>query len=182
MNNTVRTTSPPDWDCPFCRVARGGEGLGPWTKRSDVVYRDPDLTAFLSAHFWQNNPGHVVIIPNRHYENLYEMPDGLLGKVAALSKRVAIAMKRTYGCDGTSIRQHNEPAGGQDVWHYHLHVFSVPRRQPLSLLRGADDPGTTPTLRGSTADSPQRWRLERRTASKQGALHGWHPRPFRIRL
>lgn len=34
-------------------------------------------------------------------------------------------MKAAYGCDGVSTRQHNEPAGDQDVWHYHLHV--VPR-------------------------------------------------------
>ena len=32
-------------------------------------------------------------------------------------------MKSGYGCDGVSTRQHNEPAGYQDVWHYHLHVF-----------------------------------------------------------
>ena len=31
--------------------------------------------------------------------------------------------KRLYKCDGVSSRQHNEPDGGQDVWHYHLHVF-----------------------------------------------------------
>lgn len=28
-----------------------------------------------------------------------------------------------YKCDGVSSRQHNEPCGNQDVWHYHLHVF-----------------------------------------------------------
>jgi len=28
-----------------------------------------------------------------------------------------------YKCDGVSTRQHNEPSGNQDVWHYHLHVF-----------------------------------------------------------
>ncbi len=32
-------------------------------------------------------------------------------------------MKVAYGCDGVSTRQHNEPAGNQDVWHYHMHVF-----------------------------------------------------------
>jgi histidine triad (HIT) family protein len=31
-------------------------------------------------------------------------------------------MKEAYSCDGISIRQHNEPAGYQDVWHYHVHV------------------------------------------------------------
>jgi histidine triad (HIT) family protein len=31
-------------------------------------------------------------------------------------------MKIIYQCDGVSTRQHNEPAGNQDVWHYHVHV------------------------------------------------------------
>ncbi|MDN3240096.1 HIT family protein [Glycomyces tritici] len=31
--------------------------------------------------------------------------------------------RETYGCDGVSTRQHNEPAGNQDVWHLHVHVF-----------------------------------------------------------
>ena len=32
-------------------------------------------------------------------------------------------MKAAFGCPGVSTRQHNEPAGDQEVWHYHLHVF-----------------------------------------------------------
>jgi histidine triad (HIT) family protein len=32
-------------------------------------------------------------------------------------------MKRAWGPEGISTRQHNEPAGNQHVWHYHLHVF-----------------------------------------------------------
>ncbi len=36
--------------------------------------------------------------------------------------QIALALKALYGCDGVSTRQHNEPAGSQDVWHYHLHV------------------------------------------------------------
>jgi len=39
------------------------------------------------------------------------------------AQRLARALKSEYGCDGTSTRQHNEPGGGQDVWHFHVHVF-----------------------------------------------------------
>jgi histidine triad (HIT) family protein len=38
-------------------------------------------------------------------------------------KKVAIGLRSTYGCGGTSTRQHNEPYGNQDVWHLHVHVF-----------------------------------------------------------
>lgn len=36
---------------------------------------------------------------------------------------MASAIRETYKCDGTSTRQHNEPAGGQDVWHFHVQVL-----------------------------------------------------------
>jgi histidine triad (HIT) family protein len=60
----------------------------------------------------------------RHYENLYELPDEAGHAVHDLVREVAIAIRRTYdGCQGVSTRQHNEPAGNQDAWHYHVHVF-----------------------------------------------------------
>ncbi len=55
-------------------------------------------------------------------------------------------MKAAYGCDGVSTRQHNEPAGNQDVWHFHLHVF--PRYVDDQLyLRSAERTPTSPPQR-----------------------------------
>jgi histidine triad (HIT) family protein len=65
----------------------------------------------------------VIVIPNEHFENLYAIPEETLAAVYATAKRVARALRSTYGCEGTSTRQHNEPAGGQDVWHFHVHVY-----------------------------------------------------------
>ncbi len=73
----------------------------------------------------------MLVIPNAHFENLYAVPDETLGAVYATAKRVALALKDAYGCEGTSTRQHNEPAGGQDVWHFHVHVY--PRAQSDGL-------------------------------------------------
>jgi histidine triad (HIT) family protein len=47
----------------------------------------------------------------------------LSARVHDCARAVALALKAAYACDGVSTRQHNEPAGSQDVWHYHLHVF-----------------------------------------------------------
>ncbi len=112
---------PSGYACPFCRLLDGVE-----TERNrvdDVVWRDERTTAFVSPKWWPANPGAAIVIPNAHVENLYEIADDLLGAVYATTKRVALAMKTAYACEGTSTRQHNEPGGQQDVWHFHVHVF-----------------------------------------------------------
>lgn len=81
------------------------------------------MTAFVASHWWPENPGHVLVIPNAHIENIYEFPPALGADLMAVTQHVANAMKAAYGCHGVSTRQHNEPAGDQDVWHFHQHVF-----------------------------------------------------------
>jgi histidine triad (HIT) family protein len=90
-----------------------------------VVFRNNLVTVFIAGKWWRTNPGHVIIIPNAHVENIYDLPEEIGHAVFDLSKRVAIALKETYICDGVSTKQHNEPAGNQEVWHYHFHV--IPR-------------------------------------------------------
>lgn len=108
------------------------------TRQVDVVFRDGVTTAFVSSHQYPNNPGHVLVVPNEHFENLYELPDRLGAAVHATSRLAALALKSAYGCDGVSTRQHNEPAGHQDVWHYHQHV--LPRYAGDALYGATSSP------------------------------------------
>ncbi len=113
---------PEGYVCPLCQIA-GGQATERGSQEVSVVYRDASLTAFIAGKWWRSNPGHVIIVPNAHIENLYDLPEEIGHKIFDLSKRVATALKQAYECNGISTRQHNEPAGNQDVWHYHLHVF-----------------------------------------------------------
>ncbi len=122
---------PEDYDCPFCRVVAGGESKV--ISREDVVLRAEGATAFVAPKWWERNPGHVLVAANRHVENVYAIEDDELAGVYRAAKRVAEAIRETYGCHGTSMRQHNEPAGNQDVWHFHVHVF--PRYEDDDLYR-----------------------------------------------
>ena len=112
---------PKDYKCPLCGASQGTDDQA--TRQSDVFYRDEFMTAFIAPKWWPNNPGHVIIIPNQHIENIYDISDELLSKIYALTKKIAIALKEVYRCAGTSTRQHNEPTGSQDVWHFHVHIF-----------------------------------------------------------
>jgi histidine triad (HIT) family protein len=112
---------PEGYICPFCRLVRGEEG--PNNSQQDVVYRDEFVTAFIAPRWWEKNRGHVLIISNAHYENIYDLPVEYGLHIYNAARLVAIALKQAYKCDGISTRQHNEPAGNQDVWHYHVHVY-----------------------------------------------------------
>lgn len=79
--------------------------------------------SFVSPRWWPGSPGHVIVVPTVHVENLYDVPDALGGPLFAAARRAALALKAAYGCPGTSTRQHNEPAGDQEVWHVHWHVL-----------------------------------------------------------
>jgi histidine triad (HIT) family protein len=117
----VHSHSLPEYRCPFCELVGGAERER--NSQADVVWQDETTTAFVSPKWWETNPAHVIVVPNDHFENLYEIPAGALGAVYETAKRIALALRSAYGCDGTSTRQHNEPGGGQDVWHFHVHVF-----------------------------------------------------------
>jgi histidine triad (HIT) family protein len=112
---------PPGYRCPFCTLAAGGEDE--LTTQQDVVRRTADALAFVASRWWPNNQGHVLVVPTEHHENLYDLPPTAGHAVHDLVREIAIAIRSTYDCEGVSTRQHNEPAGYQDAWHYHVHVF-----------------------------------------------------------
>lgn len=118
---TVGSHAPSAYRCPFCALLDGDPMSAPLP--ADVVAKRERAVAFVSPRWWARNPGHVLVVPRTHTENLYEIAPPDLHGVMDLVQEVARAMRATYGCSGVSTRQHNEPAGGQDVWHLHVHVF-----------------------------------------------------------
>ena len=114
--------APENYHCPFCLLIKGIQNEHVHSVQSDIVYHDDVVTAFIGSHQWPNNHGNVIIVPDEHFENIYDLPLRYAQDIHRVAKRLAITMKTVYACDGVSTRQHNEPAGNQDVWHYHLHV------------------------------------------------------------
>lgn len=161
------THQPTGYRCPFCRVVAGDDLAADYTKQTDVVVRDDAVTAFVSTAWWPANAGHVLVVPNGHHENVYDIPDAVLAAVQVVGKRVALALKAAYGCDGTSFRQHNEPAGNQEIWHYHLHVF--PRYTGDQLyVRTPERRNTTPAERAPYARTLRHY-LAQQEAERTGA-------------
>ncbi len=146
--------APEEYTCPFCLVVEGVENEHVSTMQDDVVFRDETVTAFISSAWWPRNRGHVLVIPNEHIENIYTMPTHLLARIQEVAREISIGFKDLYDCDGVSSRQHNEPAGNQDVWHYHLHVFPRWKGDQLYLERRRS---TTPEERKPYSEKLRAW-------------------------
>ena len=67
--------------------------------------------------------GHTLVVTREHYENIYEVPEKLLAEMAAVVKRVCVAVKKTVNADGIKVIQLNGVAAGQVVMHLHIHVI-----------------------------------------------------------
>jgi histidine triad (HIT) family protein len=117
--------APSDYVCLFCCLVQHIDCAHNNLLPTDTIYQNDMVTAFMAVRRFTDNQGHVLVIPNSHFENIYHMPVAYALPIHAVSRTVALAMKATYSCDGILIRQHNEPAGGQHLWHYHLHI--IPR-------------------------------------------------------
>lgn len=129
--------APPDYKCPICFAVHGIENHDTMMKQNDIFYRDDVVMAAINSKFVGNNPGHVIVVPLAHYENLYELPEKEGHHIMKLAKEVAIAMKKVRQSDGVMILQNNEPASGQHALHYHMHVF--PRFNDDQFEKNEDD-------------------------------------------
>lgn len=93
------------------------------------VFEDDDVMVFMDV--MPQGEGHTLIVPKAPSRNLLDADPAVLAKLLPVAQRVARAVKAAFSADGVSIFQYNERAGGQSVFHLHIHV--VPRFDGLPL-------------------------------------------------
>lgn len=70
-------------------------------------------------------PGHLLILPKPHIENIYDMPVEIGALIMETAIVLAKAIKQQLNPAGLNLIQSNGVAAGQDIFHFHLHL--VPR-------------------------------------------------------
>ncbi len=105
-------------DCIFCKIA---EGKIPCEK----IYEDNEFIAFADV-----NPvaeGHTIVIPKKHFKDIFDLPDELIGKINLVCKKVANLLKEKFNANAVNIINASGKAAQQSVFHIHYHV--IPRRE-----------------------------------------------------
>lgn len=115
--------SPSGYICPICLGVKGTENKHTLLKNSDRVYSDEYISIFVNSFFIKGNEGHIIIVPNDHYEHIYDLPENIAHRIIDYTKKYSLVIKKAYNCQGVTIQQNNEPAGGQHAYHFHLHIF-----------------------------------------------------------
>jgi histidine triad (HIT) family protein len=108
---------------PFAKILRG-------EFPSYKVFEDEHTLAFLDI--MPRCPGHTLVIPKAPARNIIDIDPEDLAQVARISQKIAKAAMTAFDAQGITIQQFSEPAGGQVVFHLHVHV--MPRYAGVALL------------------------------------------------
>ena len=93
------------------------------------IYEDDKALAFLDI--MPRAPGHALVLPKAHARNILDVAPDDLAHVMKVAQKIAKVSVSLFGADGVTLQQFSEPAGGQVVFHLHVHV--IPRKVGIAL-------------------------------------------------
>ena len=103
-------------DCVFCKIIKG-------EIPSQKVYEDDMTFAFLDAN--PSSLGHTLVVPKKHFRNIFDMEEEYVCATAKTVQKVAVAIKKAVQADALNTVSNNEKAAGQVAFPAHTHV--IPR-------------------------------------------------------
>ena len=99
------------------------------------VYEDDKTLAFLDI--MPRAPGHVLVLPKAPVRNILDIAPDDLAHVIKVAQKIAKVSVDVFGADGVTVQQFNESAGGQVVFHLHVHV--IPRKSGVAMKPPASE-------------------------------------------
>lgn len=110
--------------CIFCKIING-------EIPSKKVYEDDDVLAILDIS--QATKGHTLVMPKKHYANLFEIDNNFYLKVMAKAKELALKITEKENALGCNILNNCNEAAGQSVMHFHVHILPRYKDDDLKL-------------------------------------------------
>ena len=103
--------------CLFCKIIIRGE------IPSSKIYENEYTYAFLDIN--PVNPGHTLVVPKKHFKDIFDIPEKELCEIIETVKKVSAAIKTGMEANGINIAMNNGATAGQIIFHAHIHV--IPR-------------------------------------------------------
>lgn len=122
----------PKVDCILCSVIERDERVC-----SLEVFRDD--TVMVSVNLYPYNPGHLMICPLRHVEDIRDLTPAEELRINEVLRVSLDVLEKMYDPRGFNVGYNFGPASGASIKHIHMHV--VPRFHSevgfLDILSGA---------------------------------------------
>lgn len=111
--SAAQTTS----GCIFCDLPKAGDDV-----RARIVYRARHCYIVLNAYPY--TPGHVMVVPFAHLDELQKLPVEAAHEMMGLSQRMEQVLRQLYKPDGVNLGMNIGKAAGAGVaGHVHMHVL-----------------------------------------------------------
>lgn len=111
-----------DPDNIFAKILRG-------ELPCEKIYEDEKTIAIMDI--MPRGDGHALVLPKTPSRNLLDIDTENLAAVLAVAQTIAKAQMVAFNADGITLQQFSESAGGQVVFHTHVHV--IPRHDGVAL-------------------------------------------------
>ncbi|TDE40100.1 HIT family protein [Antarcticimicrobium sediminis] len=103
-----------DTDNIFAKILRG-------ELPCHKVFEDDETLVFLDI--MPRADGHCLVIPKTPCRNILDASEAQMTAVMRTTQKIAKALMATFDAPGVTLQQFNEAAGGQEVFHLHVHVL-----------------------------------------------------------
>ena len=101
-------------NCIFCQIVQG-------KKPAKIIYENENALCFLPREI--EVYGHTLIVSKRHYQDLYDIPQDLLGKLTEVLQLLTKEYKTKIGTTGANVLHASGKDSQQSVPHFHFHLF-----------------------------------------------------------
>jgi histidine triad (HIT) family protein len=102
--------------CIFCKIVQK-------EAPASIVYEDERVIAFMSIQ--PINVGHTLVVPKKHYENIYDLPEEDIAYLYKIVKKLSHAVQKAVNAEGIRTVQNNGEAAGQVIFHLHVHIIPM---------------------------------------------------------
>lgn len=113
-------------DCIFCRIVKK-------EAPASVIYEDDDVMALLDINPVQR--GHALVIPKKHFVDIWDVDPDVLSKIVAVTKRVSQRMKEVMDTEGVNTFSASGKPAGQEIYHFHMHVIPLGKGEKTKFAR-----------------------------------------------
>lgn len=96
----------------FCKIIKG-------ELPSKKIYEDDVVMVIMDVN--PRSPGHSLVIPKEHYQDLFDIPDEVLGHIMKVGRDISKMLMEKLDCDGITLEENNGIS--QEVKHFHLQII-----------------------------------------------------------